>query len=67
MPDLHDNVLTTAISQEVWALRPGCIYPLAAPALHLPVMTPFMPQGAGANIHCVSYVVPATVQLIDSC
>jgi len=26
-----------------------------------------MHQGAGANMHCVSYAVPAIVQLIDSC
>ena len=68
MPDPHDDVLppcsrpSRSLGSLAW-LNPS----LNSAWLHLPVMTPFMHQGAGANMHCVSYAVPASAQLIDSC
>jgi len=46
---------------------PAWLNPSLGSANWHPVVTPFMHQGSGANMHCVSYAVPATVQLIDSC
>ncbi len=68
MPDPHNDVLRPCSRSSRSLGSPAWLNAsLGSACLHLPVMTPFMHQGAGANMHCVSYAVPATVQLIDSC